>query len=69
MEAAVAGGIPILTVLREGIAGDRIEIRGRDSAGLAIQVVFADSTWYAGLSKLLEDRGLRDEFEARIAED
>lgn len=25
MEAAVAGGIPILTVLREGIAGDRIE--------------------------------------------
>lgn len=48
---------------------DRIEIRGRDSAGLAIQVVFADSTWYAGLSKLLEDRGLRDEFEARIAEE
>jgi len=25
MEAAVAGGIPILTVLREGVAGDRIE--------------------------------------------
>lgn len=46
---------------------DRIEIRGRDSAGIAVQVVFGDENWFAGFRRLVAERGLADELERRSA--
>jgi glucosamine--fructose-6-phosphate aminotransferase (isomerizing) len=54
----------ILAVLRSvGL----IEIRGRDSAGLAVQVVFESADWFRAFLRLLEQRGLTDEARRRSA--
>ncbi len=44
---------------------DRIEIRGRDSAGVAIQVVFRDRPWYTSFVRSVEANNLVDEVKWR----
>ena len=44
---------------------DRIEIRGRDSAGVAVQVVFGSDDWYAAFQRAVESRGLAPEVRRR----
>ncbi len=44
---------------------DRIEIRGRDSAGVAVQVVFTDRAWYDAFVTQLAERGFDDELRER----
>ena len=52
----------LLAVLR---CIDRIEIRGRDSAGVALQVVFTDPTWFDAYLAQIEERGLSGELRER----
>src|SRR5439155_11594395 len=46
---------------------DRIEIRGRDSAGIAVQVAFASREWHGAFRKLVESRGLGEEARRRTS--
>ncbi len=69
----LAGGVdatPKLLVELRRVAAvlrciNRIEIRGRDSAGIAVQVVFDDPKWYGSYLRLLSERGLGDDVQAR----
>ena len=46
---------------------DRLEVRGRDSAGIQISFVAADSSAFGGIMTCLRENGLGDELDRRMA--